>query len=211
MKRTQMATMPFQTIQRAEGGRLQPFARFVCASCQAHFETKFPYAGKRDGKILIERAERLGWEIKGNRLRCPSCAVAHATPKRSYLAEARQALAAREESKIMAVSPLPTARSPSAEQRQRIRALLDANFDDAKGRYLDGFNDQKIADDLSVPRIFVEQIREAAYGPVRIGADAEKLERDIKAALEKLAGMEKEISAVRQTVTGFDARLKAFL
>lgn len=210
MKRTQMAQMPFQTIQRSEGGRLQPFARFVCVSCQAHFETKFPYAGKRDGPILVERAERLGWEIKGGRLRCPACAKARERPppKRTDIVVLATALL---EKKQMAVSPIPVARAPSADQRQRIRALLDANFDDAKGRYLEGFSDQKIADDLSVPRVFVEQIREAAYGPIRVSPDAEKLGQEIKAALDKLANMEKELAALRQSVSGFDVRMKAFL
>lgn len=210
MKRTQMALMPFQTIQRSEGGRLQPFARFVCVSCQAHFETKFPHAGPRDRPILMERAERLGWEIKGGRLRCPACAKARErpAPKRTDLVVLANALMER---KQMAVSPIPAARAPSADQRQKIRAMLDANFDDGIGRYLEGCSDQKIAEALSVPRVFVEQIRDAAYGPIRVSHDAEKLGQEIKAAMEKLTGLEKELATVRQTVSGFDVRLKAFL
>lgn len=201
---------PFVALRQTVNGAPITSARFACARCGGHADLQI--SSHEPPEKIVKRAERVGWHISNSRAECPICVNrdrSREKPKTDWLAKAREGL--KERFPEMAVSPIPTARAPSADQRQRIRALLDANFDDAKGRYLDGFSDQKIAEDLSVPRVFVEQIREAAYGPIRVSPDAEKLERDIKAALEKMAGLEKELSVVRQSVSGFDARLKAFL
>jgi len=57
--------------------------------------------------------------------------------------------------------------------------MLDKHFDDKAGHYLDGKSDQTIADELKVPRIFIERIREAAYGPIRVDPEVQKLMDDV--------------------------------
>lgn len=75
----------------------------------------------------------------------------------------------------MAANPAPQAaassnvaalRSPTQDQRLAIRGALDNHFDDKLGRYLGGYTDDKIAEHIGVPRVFVTHIREAAYGPL---------------------------------------------
>lgn len=76
---------------------------------------------------------------------------------------------------VGAVSPLAQA------DRQRIKTALDKHFDDGAGQYLDGKSDQIIADSLGVPRIHVERIREAAYGPIRVTPQMLSLKAEIEA------------------------------
>lgn len=86
---------------------------------------------------------------------------------------------------------------PTNDQRVAIRNLLDKHFDDSVGSYLDGWSDAKIAGALNIPRIIVERIRDAAYGPLRENPEIRALEAEIvrlageldaiKARLRKLA------------------------
>lgn len=70
-------------------------------------------------------------------------------------------------------TPPPTApalklpRAITADERAKVRALLDINFDDTKGMYIDGYSDMRIGAEVNVPWATVAIIREAAYGPIR--------------------------------------------
>lgn len=82
---------------------------------------------------------------------------------------------------------------PTAEQRLKIRSQLDKSFDDGVGRYLDGLSDQKIAEAVNVPRIVVEQIRETAYGPIRVNPVAAELRDAVAALATEFAGKLEEL------------------
>lgn len=62
-------------------------------------------------------------------------------------------------------------REPTPNDRLAIRQKLDGCFDDAAGNYLGGESDETIAKALNCPRAWVTNIREAAYGPIRVSAE----------------------------------------
>jgi hypothetical protein len=76
----------------------------------------------------------------------------------------------------------------------RLAYVLDKQFDEVKGVYLDGYSDQRVGEETKVPWASVRELREAAYGPLRSVPELETLraetERVVAAlkALEKLAG-----------------------
>ncbi len=72
-------------------------------------------------------------------------------------------------------------RQITPDQRLAVRNLLDHHFDDGVGGYIDGFSDQKVAEQAGVPRIFVERAREAAYGPIRLDPVVGQLREDVAA------------------------------
>jgi hypothetical protein len=79
-------------------------------------------------------------------------------------------------------------KQPTADQRLAIRNLLDKHFDDGVGCYLDGMDDQKVAERVGVPRLIVEQIRDAGWGPVKVNPEMVALRAEVaalKAELEK--------------------------
>ena len=80
---------------------------------------------------------------------------------------------------LSAPPPLPT-RSPTSEQRLAIRNELDKQFDDSLGMYLGDTTDQSIAEQLHVPRAWVDQIREVGYGSIRITPEMQALRKDIE-------------------------------
>lgn len=82
---------------------------------------------------------------------------------------------------------------PTQDQRYKIRQMLDKSFDDSIGCYLDGLSDQAIAQTLDLPRMMVERLREAAYGPLREHPDLTEIRREsaevkLKADQHRLAG-----------------------
>lgn len=71
------------------------------------------------------------------------------------------------------------------EQKKRVRDLLDGVFDEAKGMYLDGHSDKVVGEKLNLPWAGVAHVREAAYGPIRVDPDIQRLLDGIAVA-EKL-------------------------
>lgn len=91
-----------------------------------------------------------------------------------------------------------TVRAATPDERMRVRHKLDAVFDDAKGMYLDGYTDQRLAEELTLPRKIVEQIREAAYGPIRTDPDIDQLRTDIAELMAKAAGLANRLAEVEK-------------
>lgn len=178
-------------------------ARFVCSRCSVEAEVK-PRMPLNPEEVA-KRCERdFGWQADGYRksvARCPNCL-------------AKKVEGDRPEKEVKDMEHLKkagtdTLRDPTPQERQRIRALLDKQFDDAAGCYLDGYSDQKIGADLNLPWAMVTKIREAAYGPIKVDpevaglrAELSDLRRKIDAltqahngAIERLAGIEKKRGA----------------
>lgn len=92
----------------------------------------------------------------------------------------------------------PTVSSLASTQRVKIRGFLDRHFDDSIGCYLDGMSDQRIAETLDVPRILVEQMREAAYGPIRISPEVMEMRAELDALLQEMSAMRDKAGKLEQ-------------
>jgi hypothetical protein len=82
----------------------------------------------------------------------------------------------------MEMKPMTNAvplREATADQRGAIRTLLDKFFDADEGASDDGWDDQEIAEEVNVPRVNVEQLREVAYGPIRVTPQEKLMRQDI--------------------------------
>lgn len=95
----------------------------------------------------------------------------------------------------------------TSDQRVRVRGYLDKHFDDSDGVYLDAMSDQKIAEALNVPRLLIEQMREAAYGPIRISPEVMEARSDVAGLKAKIDVQQTELNAVRAKMTEIEARL----
>lgn len=86
-------------------------------------------------------------------------------------------------------------REATTAERMKIRALLDANFDDATGAYLVGYSDQQIADEVKVPRAIVSRIREVGYGPIKVNPEIEALREAFHAHCKRVSEESKRSAA----------------
>ena len=198
-----------------QSGARQSSAQFNCADCDEFIRVAVP-AGKLNPEAIATRAKYQGWDAdpwRSNRNKCPRCkaprkreGIESVMKKSPEVIVPLKSVAATNPASALGVSvglpatsamgpaveaaSTPTLRALTPDQKQRVRALLDKHFDDAKGLYLDSMSDQKIAEALNVPRANVVYIREVGYGPIRISAAAVKLREDADAFLAKFDAAE---------------------
>ena len=176
----------YETKTVLKNGNLREVARFVCAECFDRGEVDT--GGTVDPRMIVGKAERIGWKLdpkKHGRTYCPKCAGA------------RKAQAAPNHEAPMTTPPIPI-REATNDQRVLIRNLLDKHFDDAVGTFLDGMSDAAIAEKAAVPRVVVERILEAAYGPIKVDPEIQAIRTElaaVKAAAEKLMATVADLSA----------------
>lgn len=201
--------------------RLRTVARFRCVECGELLDLNVKSGAPLDPEGYVKRAKQLGWRAekqRRSRTYCPGCAG----PRRPKDLNQAPEPSPKEKSVIMAsnVTTLPAApaasrpepREPTGDQRLRIRALLDKHFDDAAGCYLDGYSDQRIAEEVNVPRVIVERIREAAYGPLKVSPEVSALRADIVRLTDEIIAAHNDykerISALANQVRDAGARLE---
>lgn len=167
---------PFQIVRVNDSAGAREMARFKCGVCEAHAD--LPLVRTRasyNPEATVRRAYAEGWSISGNRVRCARCTAARAI---SAKGESPGPKVVPHTAKVV---PLKTP-VPAAEQRLAIRALLEKHFDEGIGRYVGGYSDQRVAEECKVPRVMVESIRDAAYGPIQTPPE-------LQAAEDKLASL----------------------
>jgi len=106
-----------------------------------------------------------------------------------------------------ASEPLPI-REATPDQRVMIRAALDKSFDDSVGTYLDDMSDQRIAELAGVPRIIVERIREAAYGPIKVAPVMLELRTTVTALKADIETHQKALDALKRQAVELSSRLE---
>jgi hypothetical protein len=175
---------------------LRTLARFTCEQCQATTEEFVASGQPLDPEGLAKRAARKGWLAEARsrgRTLCPRCKANK--PKNDPDSEIKKV----KQMTVTPIKPIAEVREPTTDQRVQIRNLLDKHFDDAKGKYLDGMSDQKVAEAANVPRAIVERMRETAYGPIRVDPEV--------AAIQALvAELGKQVDAAAEEHTKLRAR-----
>lgn len=194
--------------------------RFVCARCDAHTDIRLRSSEKMNPEAFANHVKLRGWVVDAFRAsvnRCPDCAAGRNKTKNDVDSELRKFQEKlpmpnlTPDPTIVRASPVMPIREPTSDQRVMVRQLLEANFDEEGGYYVGSFSDQKIAEVVNVPRLVVERIREAAYGPIRITPEVLALRREA-AELRKLitdarAAADALIAEITASLTPLDARL----
>lgn len=96
--------------------------------------------------------------------------------------------------------PAVTVRDLSPAMKAKVRAALDAHFDDARGCYIDGYSDQRIGQELDIPWACVTQMREAAYGPILIDPEVEALREEHAKVMAKIEKANEQMLQAMETI-----------
>ena len=88
-------------------------------------------------------------------------------------------------------------RELTPEERQRVRTLLDSQFDDSKGIYLEGYSDQRVGEEAKVPWSSVRKMREAAYGPLKTVPELDALATEQRMIQGKIAEITTTLTALQ--------------
>lgn len=211
----------FQIGTDLVGQQPRSVARFHCTRCPNTIAFTIGRGLSPDNMAL--RARRAGWLADArtrSRTRCPACA---GSPPSSPVPDEDAPVAVAQMTKDR-TPPAPAAPAPvpieaarmtprqmrplTANERVAVRALLERHFDEGRGMYASGQSDQTIAEAAAVPRAFVEQIRDAAYGPIRVTPEMVKLRGDVAKAAGDLADLLTMAADMKRTVEGLTARIE---
>ena len=221
-----MMGLAYEIVKRREDGRSFAYARLACRACGAHDEVRLPPGRNHNPEQVGKAFAGRGWEVspwQAGKCRCPACIAAKpkndpdallrrldtrtGEPKPTngpseWARKAAETMAEEDAEMAEKAKLAAVVREPTAEHRLRIRRALDEHFDDAKGCYLDGMTDQRLGDNLKVPWKWIEQIREAAYGPIRTDPEIEAVRGEIVAIKAALAKAEQRLAAVEARFKG---------
>lgn len=120
-----------------------------------------------------------GWEIGSNEHWdvCPSCVAirdAAKSQKKLTIVETIKETAMKPELSVIA-----QARTMERDDRRIIFEKLNEVYLDEKRGYDTGWSDHKIATDLGVPRVWVEQVRDEMFGPANTNPDMEEFKKGV--------------------------------
>lgn len=134
-------------------------------------------------EFIAKKLRQIGWRIDAKDT-CPQCVALQASKE-----------------PVMAEPP----RTPTAEDRRRIRDALDKHYQEDKGRYAKAFSDKSVAASLSVPAKWVADLREA----MGLGDDVNETAAQEAAELKALkAEMDKVSDEFMSKMSGFESRIK---
>lgn len=190
MRRVDPPGCEIRSVPYGDGHR--PAAVFTCNMCSAQHVERFNPDGFNPEHV-VKRARRAGWQAEIERPgqnRCPACQEARRGKVRPERApdhhpqqQEENVVTMTTARKAPAAPPLTAeqiaARKPTPEQRGRIREALELYFDAAAGTYQNSYSDQRIGQELNLPWSFVEQIREAAFGPILVTAEQMAMRAEI--------------------------------
>jgi hypothetical protein len=189
-----MKTRPlsYDVLQVRDTSGPRTVARLWCAQCGETLDLALNSTHHADGVERMARAK--GWDCDKNRPRRTICPDCKARPPLKVTAPKPT------KPTIPKETPMTTSalRPATPDERMRIRHKLDEVFDDSKGMYLDGYSDQRVAEDLKLPRKMIEQIREAAYGPIRTDPELDQLRTDIAALVAQASTLANRLAEVEK-------------
>lgn len=183
------------TMWRTPHGVLPYALRIWCSECSNGSEVVEIPNGHPT--IMQNNADRLfrnkGWSIGKNRKHdiCPKCIGRLAEEKEQRRKDQLARLSSpRPETNVVELKT-PKAEPPremSREDRRIIISKLDAVYIDETSGYDSGWNDEKVARDLGVPKAWVTKLRDENFGPEASSAVDRALLDEAKELLAKAQG-----------------------
>ena len=192
-------TRTFKEASENIGGQWRRVAVIACRQCAKIENLSIKTAYGLLPPVAIEKKfAQKGWEIGSNDHWdvCPDCvALRDKKPVLTIVPKAVVPLV----KEVVEVKPelVVAAEKPRVMQRDDRRIIfekLNAVYLDEKRGYDNDWSDNKVATDLGVPRIWVEQVREEMFGPVNTNGDIEEFMK----GLAELAVYKKQLAEFEQ-------------
>jgi hypothetical protein len=208
------------TGEKGEDGTHRSLARFTCTRCPAISDVTIKAGESLAPEAFVNTMRQRGWDAHAthrNRTLCPDCK--RNKPVNDPDSEIKKMLAKNSNMTDTAIgSGVVPYRDPTIPERASIRDLLNKHFDEMDGAYHDEWDDNKIAEQLNLPRIMVERLRDAAYGPIRVSPELMKMRKvqnelrdkvnDLDATARSLLDtMFEDITKLRKEVEALNVKL----
>lgn len=194
---------PYTLVRNKVGDGFRTDFVLACASCGA--EASVHADPQSPPNIIVQKFERMGWYANERNERgcfCPACLkkpgprdkakagtlpVDPAAPAGTTTAEPEKAR--------QPAAELP--RGPTHAQRKTIAAHLRGCFDEARGCYLDGENDQRIGERFGIPWGWVREVRDLLGFEIRTDEEIEGLRAEIEALADMALALDRKLTALQ--------------
>jgi hypothetical protein len=199
--------MPYKVFRQCTvtiDGKSKRGAKIICGKCSAEksigLNTSHGYGTDDDvvERMIAQKFERLGWHV-GKQFhlhQCPKCVESLVTEIRAYKEPVM-------DNKVVPIQPLveqPRGERPMSRDERRLltEEMLDLYLNETVG-YKEDWSDQKVAEKMGVPRIWVAQVRDETFGPRDSNEQSYKVTHEIKE-------LTKELTAAMGTVAALMAK-----
>jgi hypothetical protein len=199
-----------KTTINVPGARPQPAYLIECSKCGETEKVTTSTNGKTMApEGIAAKFRNIGW-IVGSRHShdiCPKCQPKRESRYTPFTIKKQAELPVSE-----ATAPIDAPREMSKADRRVILAKIEDVYLDETSGYGTGWSDQKVADDLGVPRAWVKFLREENFGSeganeevVKLLADAKALGEQFEAAKQSaMAEVARADAAIRKVASQID-------
>lgn len=194
----------FDLVNAVHGQERKTMARFICARCESNYLDVPVTTGQRLAPIGLARsAERKGWDadpVRRSHTRCPDCKARRLdNDVDAELKKVEAKMATSAPALLNGSATIVPVRDPTADERAEIRRLLEKNFDEGLGCYLAGYSDQRVAEEVNVPRVVVERLRDTAYGPIRVSPEMLAARKEVEELAQQIATLQDDATQWAQS------------
>lgn len=208
------------TVRRADFGHPQSASEIVCGACgeKDHVVNTSKHR-HLPPTMVAKKFEQAGWVVgSGEKAdRCPACVAKLRAPKPALKVVPKEAPMVQPAPVIASVAPLAV----GADLKRKINAKLFEVYDGPETGYSKGWTDQRVAEDLKVPRAAVAEIRDQFHGPAKDNEDirdllakadlifaeaaavdgrATALISEARALMDRIGMLKKDADAIRKAV-----------
>ena len=174
--------------------------RIVCAKCRAQDKVS---SNRHLPPDAVSRMFRVrGWSVSDRNRHhhlCPECVSGVKKPRIVQMSVAKPAPPAK---KVADAPP-----SMTRDDRRIIFAKLNEVYVDEKVGYSQSWSDQRVANDLSVPRAWVTEIREENFGPDGASEEVRGVVAQARALVEETRKHIDDIERTRQAIDDLSKRI----
>ena len=197
----------FKEVSERHGTVWRRVAVVECRHCGATESVSIKAAMALLPPVAIAKkfAQR-GWSIGANETWhvCPKCvALKSKRPALTVVPTKQEVNEVKLESVVTAAPP----RTMQRDDRRIVFDKLNGVYLDEKRGYETGWSDQKVANDLGVPRAWVEQVREEMFGPLNTNPEMEEFVR-LTDEMKTLQAEVASLSALRGQMINIDTAFK---
>ena len=183
-----MSSREFEFIRTTRSGNFYTGFRITCAECGSTRDLLNTNNSRLPHEAAAQKFRNNGW-IVGNTPRkdcCPDCQRKE-----------------KDLSKPIEVKKAEPPRELGKEERRIIFAFIDDHYLGESGGYETGWNDEKVASGIGVPRAWVTTVREEFFGPENGDKAA------IKAAMDRIAVVDGSVKTEREKLIQLKGQIEA--
>ena len=193
----------FEEMSVPYGDSHRPVAQAVCRNCGVTQNVSLrAKSGLMPPGMVSKKFVERGWTVGSNKEWhiCPDCSNAKTPVKIPILTVVKKENESMEAKEAVV-------KTMTREEKRIIYAKLNDVYADEKRGYESGWSDHKVATDLGVPRVWVEQVRDEMFGPVATNPEIEQFLK-LEAEINLLRNEVSTLSALKGQLINVEAGLK---